>query len=170
MCIRDRFNRAGHNIPSGATFARELWLDIKVISANDTIYQTGFVNENNQLYDFSIDPNKEIDPDLVIFRTVFYDEKGDSGIYKTSAQRMTKKSDYTIPTFESFRKNYTINTPDRSESDFKIIAKLKFRARSPGFIDHLGLKGQVPYSDTFIVDEKIVQFNSGGLLSAVSDE
>lgn len=164
------FNRAGHNIPSGATFARELWLDIKVISANDTIYQTGFVNENNQLYDFSIDPNKEIDPDLVIFRTVFYDEKGDSGIYKTSAQRMTKKSDYTIPTFESFRKNYTINTPDRSESDFKIIAKLKFRARSPGFIDHLGLKGQVPYSDTFIVDEKIVQFNSGGQLSAVSDE
>ena len=70
------FNRAGHNIPSGAIFARELWLDIKVISANDTIYQTGFVNENNQLYDFSIDPNKEIDPDLVIFRTVFYDEKG----------------------------------------------------------------------------------------------
>ena len=164
------FNRAGHNIPSGATFARELWLDIKVLSANDTIYQTGFVNENNELYDFSIDPNKEIDPDLVIFRSVFYDEKGDSGIYKTSAQRMTKKSDYTISTFESFRKNYTINAPNSSDSNFKIIAKLKFRARSPGFIDHLGLKGQVPYSDTFIVDEKIVEFDSGSQLSMISEE
>ena len=57
-----------------------------------------------------------------------------------------------------------------TNSTLIIIAKLKFRARSPGFIDHLGLKGQVPYSDTFIVDEKIVQFNSGGQLSAVSDE
>ena len=88
------------------------------------------------------------------------------GIFKNNKFRLP----YTIPTFESFRKNYIINTPNNSESDFKIIAKLKFRARSPGFIDHLGLKGQVPYSDTFIVDEKIVQFNSGGLLSVVSDE
>ena len=164
------FNRAGHNLPSGATFARELWLDIKVLSENDTIYQTGFVNENNELYDFSIDPKNEIDPDLVIFRTVFYEEKGDSGIYKTSPQRMTKKSDYTIPTFESFRKNYIINVSNISENDFKIIAKLKFRARSPGFIDHLGLKGQVPYSDIFIVDEKIVEFNSDNQLSILSDE
>jgi hypothetical protein len=83
---------------------------------------------------------------------------------------MTKKSDYTIPTFESFRKNYIINVSNISENDFKIIAKLKFRARSPGFIDHLGLKGQVPYSDIFIVDEKIVEFNSDNQLSILSDE
>ena len=77
------------NIPRGLL---EFQLD-----PNSALFQNGI-----------IDPNKEIDPDLVIFRSVFYDEKGDSGIYKTSAQRMTKKSDYTISTFESFRKNYTI--------------------------------------------------------------
>ena len=164
------FNRAGHNIPSGATFARELWLDIKVLSANDTIYQTGFVNSNNELYDFSVDPKNEIDPDLVIFRSVFYDEKGDSGIYKTSAERMTKKSDYTIPTFASFKKNYEINISNKTEEEYTIIAKLKFRARSPGFIDHLGLKGQVPYSDIFIVDETMVQINSSSQSPTLSDE
>ena len=65
-------NNTGHDFPSGTTFPRQLWIEIFAIVADDTLLTSGVLDERGDIYDFYIDPNKNIDPQLTIFNTIFH--------------------------------------------------------------------------------------------------
>ena len=70
-------NTSGHNLPTGTTFSRQIWLELNVLADLDTIYRSGHLDSNGDLYDFYIDPQRLEDPDLTIFRTILYDANGE---------------------------------------------------------------------------------------------
>jgi hypothetical protein len=130
-------NNAGHNLPTGVTFSRQLWLEVLVNSGENTFYKSGHLNNNKDLYDFYIDPLEEEDPDLIIFNTVLYDAEGDSGLRNVSVERMAYMSDYTIPTNGSKIVTYKIPIPENMSNSLNFSARLRFRALPPFFLREL---------------------------------
>jgi len=124
-------NNAGHNLPSGVTFTRQLWLEVTAVLNDDTFYQSGHLNENDDLYDFYIDSTGLIDPDLTVFNTVLYNAEGDSGLLNVAVERMDHASDYTIPTSGSKITAYEIPIPNETEGTLVVSARLRFRALPP---------------------------------------
>lgn len=132
-------NTSGHNLPTGTTFSRQIWLEVTVMADSDTIYRSGHLNSDGDLYDFYIDSQKKIDPDLIIFRTVLYDAKGDSGLREVSVGRMERKSDTTLPIQSSIRANYSFQIPDNFHKELTINIRLRFRSMPPFFLREFNL-------------------------------
>ena len=130
-------NNAGHNLPSGVTFSRQLWLEITATSESNILYKSGHLNENKDLFDFYIDPSNQEDPDLTIFNTVLYNAAGDSGLRNVSVERMAYMSDYTIPTSGSKIVTYEIPVPENASDTINISARLRFRALPPFYLREL---------------------------------
>ena len=59
-------SQTAHNFPSGTSFNREAWMEIKVINNNNIIYESGVV-ENHE--DLNCNDN-----DLLFFKSFLYDE------------------------------------------------------------------------------------------------
>ncbi|MEE2877123.1 MAG: multiheme c-type cytochrome [Candidatus Neomarinimicrobiota bacterium] len=132
-------NISGHNLPTGTTFSRQIWLEVTATAGEDTIYKSGFLNPNGDLYDFYIDEDRTEDPDLTIFRTVLYDAVGDSGLRHVSVGRMVKKSDSTLPVQGSRTAKYSFRFPSDSNEQLSIRVRLRFRAMPPFLTRKLGL-------------------------------
>jgi len=132
-------NTSGHNLPTGTTFSRQIWLEVTVTAGADTIYKSGFLDSNGDLYDFHIDTDLAEDPDLSLFRTVLYDAVGDSGLRHVSVGRMVKKSDSTLPVQGSRTAKYSFQLPLENEGQIFIRVRLRFRAMPPFLLRELGL-------------------------------
>ena len=149
-------NTSGHNLPTGTTFSRQIWLELNVLADLDTIYRSGHLDSNGDLYDFYIDPQRLEDPDLTIFRTVLYDANGDSGLRHVSVERMVKKSDTTLPVQGSIIANFKFTIPENTEN-LIIKVRLRFRSLPPFFVREFGLAEE----------EKKLNIFNGDSLSAV---
>ena len=130
-------NNAGHNLPTGVTFSRQLWLEVVASSNGNTFYESGHLDESRDLHDFYVDPSRQEDPDLALFNTVLYNAAGDSGLRNVSVERMVHKSDYTIPTSASKIVSYEIAIPEDVSNDLNISARLRFRALPPFYLREL---------------------------------
>ncbi|MDP6726871.1 MAG: multiheme c-type cytochrome [Candidatus Marinimicrobia bacterium] len=139
-------NNAGHNFPSGVTFTRQLWLEVIASIDGDTIFHSGHLNENGDIYDFYTDPEKLVDPQLNVFNTVLYNEAGDSGIMNVSVEDMVWMNDYTLPVSGSRMVNYIIDLPTfapEGGSTLEISARLRFRSFPPFLLRHINLNEEV---------------------------
>ena len=139
-------NNAGHNFPSGVTFTRQLWLEVTANIDGDTIFQSGHLNENSDIYDFYTDPKKQYDPQLNVFNTVLYNEAGDSGIMNVSVEDMIWMNDYTLPVSGSRTVNYIIDLPTvvpEGGSNLDISVRLRFRSFPPFLLRHINLIEEV---------------------------
>ncbi len=139
-------NNAGHHFPSGVTFTRQLWLEVNVSIDGDTIFQSGHLNENGDIYDFYTDPDRIVDPQLNVFNTVLYDAQGDSGIMNVSVEDMVWMNDYTLPVSGSRTVNYIIDlptVPPEGGSSLDISARLRFRSFPPFLLRHINLNEEV---------------------------
>lgn len=137
-------NIAGHSLPSGVTFARQLWLEVIAVQEGDTLYESGFLNEDLDLYDFYIDPEGMTDPDLTVFRTVLYNAEGDSGLRHVSVERMSRFTDNTIPPQGSKTVRYPVILDDVSEGIMDVNVRLRMRALPPFLLRELGHGEFVP--------------------------
>ncbi len=135
-------NSAGHNFPTGTTFSRQLWLEVVGEINGDTIFSSGFLNENGDLSDFYIDQENLIDPQLQIFNTVLYDAEGDSGLLEVGVEDMVSMSDYTLPVSGSKTVHYSIDIPPGSQGVLNIHARLLFRSFPPFYLRFLGLNSE----------------------------
>ena len=63
-------HNSGHSIPSGTSFAREMWISVTVRDAAGEIYRSGWLEANADL----VDPAD--DPDLAFFGSTMYDALG----------------------------------------------------------------------------------------------
>jgi len=148
-------NNTGHNFPSGVPFTRQLWLEVKVSVDGDTLFQSGYLNDDGDLYDFHIDPNHEIDPQLALFNSILYNSEGDSGV---GVEYMTRMNDYTLPVSGSRVVNYVVDLPSlvpAGGSEITISLRLLLRAFPPFLFRNLNLLDEMNRLIIWEIDSNI---------------
>lgn len=106
---------AGHNLPTGATDLRQLWIDVEVVDASGkTLFTSG-----------KLDGNLEVDPNAVMFHSKFYDAAGKL-IDHHQVWRIDKREDNLIPPKQSRFGEYSMKLPAEVKN-VKIQAKLRYR-------------------------------------------
>lgn len=114
---------AVHNLPTGATDLRQLWLDIEVLNEKgEIIYTSGKLDENH-----------EVDPNAVMFNSKFYDADGNL-VTHHQVWRVTRKEDNLIPPKGSKFGRYSVPL-DGDSKKYTIIAKLRYRVAPQYFAD-----------------------------------
>ena len=147
-------NNSGHNFPSGTTFIRQLWLEVVATLDGDTLFASGLLNSDGDIWDFHVDTvDLEMDPQLQIFNTVLYNADGDSGLKKVGVEDMVSLSDYTLPVEGSKTVNYSIELPEDSYGTLDISARLRFRSFPPFFLRMLDLDYEATNLPIFDIDQ-----------------
>ena len=116
-------NNTGHNFPSGTTFPRQLWMEVFAISNDDTLLASGFLDPRGDIYDFYIDPNRNVDPQLNIFNTILYNAEGDSGLLNVSVENMVKMVNNTLRVSDSKIVDYMIPIPSGMNGQLELTAR-----------------------------------------------
>ena len=147
-------NNAGHNFPSGTTFTRQLWLQVIATLSGDTVFTSGLLDENKDISDFYVDPNRDVDPQLNVFNTVLYNTDGDSGLLNVGVEDMAWMSDYTLPVSGSKTVNYAFELPTGQSGDLAIATRLRFRSFPPFYLRFLGLDDEADRLPIFEIDSE----------------
>ena len=145
-------NNTGHNFPSGTTFPRQLWMEVFAISNDDTLLASGFLDPRGDIYDFYIDPNRNVDPQLNIFNTILYNAEGDSGLLNVSVENMVKMVNNTLRVSDSKIVDYLIPIPSGMNGQLELTARLRFRSFPPFYLRHLGLESLIENVNIFDID------------------
>jgi len=145
-------NNTGHNFPSGTSFPRQLWLEVSAVANDDTLLASGFLDARGDIYDFYIDPNRNMDSQLTIFNTILYNAEGDSGLLKVSVENMVKMVDNTLPVSDSRIVDYSIPIPSGVNGQLELTARLRFRSFPPFYLRHLGLESLIENVNIFDID------------------
>lgn len=114
---------AGHKIPTGTTYIRIMWLQVKVVdNTGKVVYSSGHIDEKNR-----------VDPDAVFFRVLFRDAEG----------HLTGKSwrahgigyDRRIPAKGMDSETYSIPLPD--VGDYQVTTRLMYRSFTQQTLDEV---------------------------------
>lgn len=118
---------AGHNLPTGATDLRQLWIDVEVIDAKGNIlFASG-----------KLDEKKEIKPGAVIFHSKFYDKEGKL-IDHHQVWRIERREDNLIAPKQSKYGEYSVQLPT-DHGELTIKAKLRYRV-APQYFANVTLR------------------------------
>lgn len=116
---------AGHNIPTGLTELRQMWLDITVQDANGKeIFRSG-----------AVDSAGNIDEDAVIFNTRAVDKNGQQTVNPWIIEQI--EYNHTIPYQKSSTEKYSFNVPQGTVGPLNIVAKLRYRSYPQTFVNDL---------------------------------
>ncbi|MBF0204086.1 MAG: cytochrome c554 family protein [Desulfamplus sp.] len=134
---------AGHDLPTGLTDIRQMWLEITVLDEKgDQIFSSGKLDKNGYLPD-----------NAIIFNTIYGDEKGKpvQNIAKARVILKTKR----IPPLESVTEKIKF-----TQKDFKYIninVKLLYRSASKKLLDKVAGKDKfvLPVITMAEIDKKI---------------
>ena len=116
-------SETAHNFPSGTSFNREAWIEIKVLNNENLIYSSGVVNHSEEL--------DHTDDNLLVFTSYLYDE--DNNITNNVTQ-VDSMANYSLVPYQSRYKYYNIVLPNEIQGELLITARLLFRSFSPSFI------------------------------------
>jgi Cytochrome c554 and c-prime len=135
--IRVTNDRTGHSIPSGVSFARQMWLAITVRDANtNVIYESGALTANGDL------PSASEDPDLQGFFAVMYDATGAPTPFAWLAASIDETG--LLRYLESRRVDYHVPVPAATPGPLTVQATLRFRSLPPAVVRELGLDDILP--------------------------
>ena len=113
-----------HNIPSGTSFNRDVWVELKVSFNNEIIYSSGLLQNNSEFLNYN-------DENLLSFRTYLLDENGDTTRSVIDTHDIINNS--LSPYAQRF-KQYNIYIPDNISGEISVQARMLFRPFSPDFI------------------------------------
>ncbi len=114
----------GHNLPTGVTDLRQVWLEITAVDNQNTIvFQSGTINQEGVL-----------DSQATIFHTILGDEKGQPIYFHDIMRARQILQDTTIPPKASHQTNYQI--PTLKNQILNITAKLQYRLIPQNFVNH----------------------------------
>ena len=119
---------------------------------DDTLLASGILDSRGDIYDFYIDPNRDIDPQLNIFNTILYNAEGDSGLLKVSVENMVEMVNNTLPVSDSRIVDYSIQIPSGMNGQLELTARLRFRSFPPFYLRHLGLESLIENVNIFDID------------------
>lgn len=144
---------AGHNLPTGATDLRQLWIDVEVLDSQGKVLFTSG----------KLDDKMEIKPNSVIFNSKFYDKDGKL-IDHHQVWRIERREDNLIPPKESRYGDYSFALP-KDVKQVTIKSKLRYRI-SPQYFANVTLRNfGEPGSDRILpitdidVKEKVISLD-----------
>jgi hypothetical protein len=125
-------DKTGHAIPTGTSFARQMWIEISVAdAAGDTLYQTGHLDANGDLRDASTDP------DLVLFNSVVE-------VTGATVFTVTRITNHMLDPFERRDVTYRVAVPPEASGPLAVSARLRFRPFAPSTVRGAGHADLVP--------------------------
>ena len=131
-----------HNLPTGATFNRQLWVAVTATDAEGKVlYQTGHVDDNADLRNYWSALDQFGDSDLIEFGSRFVDELGNPTVFPWKAAEHISSSLSPL-----FARTFTLFVPTSSDTPGPITveASLRFRSFPPFLIRAVGL-GEYAY-------------------------
>ena len=141
---------AGHNIPTGVSEIRQIWLELDVSDSNDKeIYITG-----------ELDASGNIEEGTAIYNNVLGNEQGNETLKFWLADRVL--SDSRIAPGETVTEEHTFTLPADVGYPVTVEATLKYRSAPQELIDHLFEEDtpQVPVIDMTYIAGNIYDPNS----------
>ena len=131
----------GHKFPSGTTFSREAWVELKVEDLNQNlIYSSGIVEE--------LDDLDSSDENLLVFTSWLLDQEGN---IISEASNAYDYIDQTLNTMGTRFHNYEISIEGEVEGPLTISARLLFRPFKPFILNNLNPE-LVPNIPTYEID------------------
>ena len=128
---------AGHNLPTGPSTEREMWIEVIAASTDGRIlFESGTLDENGDLRGGHGSSQRD-DPQLALFTDRFVDKKGETVFFMWQAHAL---EEHTIPPLETRSANYEIELPERlAGQDIRLSVRLRFRAFPPHQLRRLGI-------------------------------
>lgn len=145
-----RNNIVAHNIPTGSTFNRQVWLEVIARDANGaTIYETGTLDANGDLRNYWSELDSLGDHDLLEFGSRFTDITGTPEIFPWRATEHHSNS--ISPLYE---RTHTLFVPTLSDTPgpVHIEARLRFRSFPPFLLRALSLSEKIDKLEIFDID------------------
>lgn len=127
----------GHNLPTGSTFIRELWLEVVVTdSAGQVVFETGTLDANGDLRGYWSELEPYSDHDLVGFASGMIDAKGEPTLFPW---RATEHWSTAISPLYDRTVTYFIDTEEASTGPLDLQVRLRFRAMPPHLLRLVGM-------------------------------
>lgn len=129
-------DKTGHDIPSGTTFERQMWLEVIVRDAqtNAIVYSSGALDDNGDLLDHHSEQVKsgelEPDADLALFHGVAL-KNGQETLFFWEADEIDNR---TIPAFSSETIVYETALDEVQGAAAIVTVRLRFRSFAPYFL------------------------------------
>ncbi len=131
----------GHNLPTGSTFLRQVWLELIATDADGTVlYETGTLDADGDLRNYwsALDPYG--DEDLVSLSSSFVDSRGQPTLFPWLASEHYSSS---IPPLQERSFTYFVPTAAAAAGPIHLAVRLRFRTVAPFLLRALGLDASV---------------------------
>ena len=116
-------SQTGHNFPSGTSFNREAWIELKVMHDENIIFSSGLINNTENL-----DTNDE---NLLLFTSELFDSSNNITNNITEVYSMDNT---TLMPYQTRFHYYNVLIPDNISGNITVTARLLFRSFKPNFI------------------------------------
>lgn len=127
----------GHDLPTGSTFLRQVWVELTAADADGAVlYRSGDLDANGDLKDRWSALAPYGDPDLVTFSSRFVDATGAPTLFPWRAAE--HHSDALEPLRERTA-TWFVPVPPGTPAPVTVTARLRFRALPPYLLRTLGL-------------------------------
>ena len=144
-----------HNLPTGSTFIRQLWVEVAVTDADGAVvYATGDLDANGDLRDAWSEADRYGDEDLLVLHSGLVDGAGNPELFPWRASEHTSLS--LGPLYERTATLFVPTAPT-TPGPLQVRARLRFRPFPPFLLRALGLPELVDRVPTFEIDEVDLQ-------------
>jgi hypothetical protein len=136
-----------HSLPSGTSFAREVWAELIILNSKEKIlYQSGVVE--------SFEPLNTDDPELLLFTTTFLDANGSPVNSITQTYDMV---DNSLPAFAQRFHSYDIDDIGEIADYIVVKIRLLFRSFKPHLLknDHPELLDNLPIFEISTISDTV---------------
>jgi hypothetical protein len=116
---------AGHYLPTGLTYVRQMWLEVVVTDADGRRF----------LHSGAVDDTGKVDPEAVMYQTVLGDAEFKPTTFLPGA--VTIVSDYRIPPKGSRLERYSFAVPTGAKGPLGVKVNLQYRSAPQKLIDDL---------------------------------
>ncbi|MCO4771788.1 MAG: hypothetical protein KDA24_17285 [Deltaproteobacteria bacterium] len=137
----------GHNLPTGSTFIRQMWLELEVRDADGAVvFQTGHLDDNGDLRNHwsALDPYG--DPNLITYGSGFTDPSGAPELFPWRASEHTSAS---IPPQHDRTSTFFVPTTAATNGPLEVTARVRLRTHPPFLLRALGLDELIPSVETY---------------------
>ena len=136
VTVRNRID--AHNLPTGSTFIRQLWIELEARDADDNLlYRTGDLDANGDLRDHWSALDAYGDHDLVKIGSNFLDARGNPTVFPWQAFEHRVS---TLP--PNHERTWTLFVPTSADTrgPIRVHARQRFRTHGPFLLRALGLE------------------------------
>ncbi len=128
---------AGHSLPTGSTFLRQVWLELRVTDADaNLIYATGQLDSEGDLRDHWSTVEPYGDADLIVLKSGLTDDHGNPELF---SWRATEHTSTALPPMHERTYSLFVKVPGNVNGPLQVDASLHFRSYPPFLLRMLGL-------------------------------